>query len=65
MLGKLAPHNAELAVALARLPEEFRGYGHVKERNVEAGKRKEAELLARFRAATPGGAKHIPIAVAV
>jgi indolepyruvate ferredoxin oxidoreductase len=64
VLSRLAPHNAEIALALAQLPDAFRGYGHVKARNVEAAKRKEAELLARLRSGTPGGAKTIPIAVA-
>jgi indolepyruvate ferredoxin oxidoreductase len=53
ILSKLAPHNHTLAVALARIPEEIRGYGHVKERHLAAAKKKEAELLAKFRAAQP------------
>jgi indolepyruvate ferredoxin oxidoreductase len=53
IVAKLAPHNHTLAVALARIPEEIRGYGHVKERHLAAAKKKEAELLASFRAAQP------------
>jgi len=53
LLAKLAPHNHTLAVALARIPEEIRGYGHVKERHLSAAKKKEAELLEKFRAAQP------------
>ena len=64
LLAHLAPHNHALAVDLARIPEEIRGYGHVKARHLDAAKRKEADLLARFRAATPGGATPVPIAVA-
>ncbi len=64
LLARLAPHNHALAVDLARIPEDIRGYGHVKARHLDAAKRKEAELLARFRAATPGGAAPVPIAVA-
>jgi indolepyruvate ferredoxin oxidoreductase len=64
LLVRLAPHNHALAVDLARIPEDIRGYGHVKARHVDAAKRKEAELLARFRGATPGGATPQPIAVA-
>jgi indolepyruvate ferredoxin oxidoreductase len=64
LLARLAPHNHALAVDLARIPEEIRGYGHVKARHLDAAKRKEADLLARFRAATPGGATPVPIAVA-
>jgi indolepyruvate ferredoxin oxidoreductase len=53
LLAKLAPHNHTLAVSLARIPEDIRGYGHVKERHLAAAKKKEAELLAKFRAAKP------------
>jgi indolepyruvate ferredoxin oxidoreductase len=56
ILSRLAPHNHATAVALARIPEDIRGYGHVKARHLEAAKRKEAEFLARWRAATPDSA---------
>ena len=51
VLAGLAPHNHGLAVALARVPEEIRGFGHVKNRHVTLAKAKEATLLAEFRAA--------------
>jgi indolepyruvate ferredoxin oxidoreductase len=51
VLAKLAPHNHALAVELASIPEEIRGFGHVKERHVKLAKAKEAEVLARFREA--------------
>ena len=53
LLGALAPHNHALAVELARLPEQIRGYGYVKHRHVEAARVKQEELLAAFRASTP------------
>jgi indolepyruvate ferredoxin oxidoreductase len=31
------------------LPEEIRGYGHVKENNLRTARARWAELLARFR----------------
>jgi indolepyruvate ferredoxin oxidoreductase len=34
--------------ALASIPEDIRGYGHVKERHLHNAKQKEAELLARL-----------------
>ncbi|MDH4181112.1 MAG: indolepyruvate ferredoxin oxidoreductase family protein, partial [Betaproteobacteria bacterium] len=34
LLAKVAPSNIALATELARLPLEFRGFGHVKERHV-------------------------------
>jgi indolepyruvate ferredoxin oxidoreductase len=63
ILGALAPHNAELAVELASIPEHVRGYGHVKERFLGEAKKKEAALLAQFRAAT-ASSPTIPIKVA-
>jgi indolepyruvate ferredoxin oxidoreductase len=48
VLASLSPENHATAVALASLPEQIRGYGHVKEANVEAGKKRRDELLARF-----------------
>ncbi|MDQ6619725.1 MAG: indolepyruvate ferredoxin oxidoreductase family protein [Pseudomonadota bacterium] len=53
LLRDLAPHNHELAVAVAEVPQQMRGYGHVKERHVAQAKVKEAELLAAFRGAVP------------
>jgi indolepyruvate ferredoxin oxidoreductase len=50
LLASLTPHNYEDAVALASIPEHIRGYGHVKERHLADAKKREAELLARFRA---------------
>ncbi|MGE5338901.1 MAG: indolepyruvate ferredoxin oxidoreductase family protein [Gemmatimonadota bacterium] len=49
VLGKLAADNHALAVALATLPEEIRGYGHVKEQNLRTARAKWGELLAKFR----------------
>ena len=53
ILPQLAPHNHEIAVRLAQIPEHIRGYGHVKARHLEAAKTKEAELLTAFRASKP------------
>jgi len=46
----LAPGNLATAVEIAALPASIRGYGHVKRRNLDAAKLREAELLERFRA---------------
>jgi indolepyruvate ferredoxin oxidoreductase len=48
--GALSPANHAAAVALASLPDQIRGFGPVKRRAVEAAKKREAELLAAFRA---------------
>jgi indolepyruvate ferredoxin oxidoreductase len=50
LLARLAPDNHALAVQIARIPEEIRGFGHVKARHLEAVKEKRAKLLATFRA---------------
>ncbi len=49
LTAKLTAENLDLAVEIASVPEQIRGYGHVKERNVEEAKAREADLLARFR----------------
>jgi indolepyruvate ferredoxin oxidoreductase len=53
--GRLTAANHALAVELAALPQEIRGFGHIKEANRARAKAKEAALLARLRvpAATP------------
>ena len=51
ILDRLAPGNHEAAVALASVPEDIKGFGHVKERSVEAAKRRSARLETEFRAA--------------
>lgn len=51
LLGALSPANYRLAVDLALLPEDLRGFGHVKQKNAEKMKRREKELLAEFRSA--------------
>jgi indolepyruvate ferredoxin oxidoreductase len=50
LLPKLTSANLDRAVAIASVPEEIRGYGHVKERHITAAKKKEAEMLTAFRA---------------
>ena len=54
--AKLNKRNHALAVALAAIPEKIRGYGHVKARHLEAAKREEADLLAKFRSPEPESA---------
>jgi indolepyruvate ferredoxin oxidoreductase len=49
VIGGLSPENHATAVTLASLPEQMRGYGHVKEANVESARKRQDELLATFR----------------
>jgi len=50
LLERLAPENHGLAVEIARVPEDIRGFGHVKLRHLELAKNRESGLLAAFRA---------------
>ena len=54
ILDRLAPANHEAAAALASVPEGIKGFGHVKERSVEAARRRAARLEAEFRAGAAG-----------
>jgi indolepyruvate ferredoxin oxidoreductase len=51
IVAGLDQDNYEIAVELAGLPDLIRGYGHIKERNVEAAKADEQRLLQAFRSA--------------
>jgi indolepyruvate ferredoxin oxidoreductase len=55
LLACLSADNHALAVRIASIPEDIRGFGHVKERNLEKAKAKQSELLALFR--SPQAAK--------
>ena len=50
LLAGLAPQNHPLALQIASLPEEIRGYGHIKLKSVAAARARRDELLARYRA---------------
>ena len=56
IVAGLSPENHAVAVELAALPLEIRGFGHVKAANLERTKATETELLARFRAPLPSPA---------
>jgi len=49
LLSTLDATNLALAVEIARIPEEIRGYGHVKERHLAAARPKWAALMAEWR----------------
>ena len=50
LLPSLTAANLSAAVAIARIPEDIRGYGHVKERHLAAARAKWVKLLADWRA---------------
>lgn len=47
--GSISSNNRDLAIALAALPLDIRGFGHVKAKNAETAAKKREELLAAFR----------------
>jgi indolepyruvate ferredoxin oxidoreductase len=50
---RLSPATHATAVALASLPLEIRGFGHIKQRNYDLAKGREAALLAELRNPSP------------
>jgi indolepyruvate ferredoxin oxidoreductase len=53
LLPELTATNHDAAVALARLPERIRGYGHIKDASLAAARAEQQKLLAAFRSAPP------------
>jgi indolepyruvate ferredoxin oxidoreductase len=54
IVAGLTPQRHALAVRIAALPEQIRGYGHVKLRSVNVARESAARLLAEFRELRPG-----------
>ena len=63
ILARLSADNHAVALELASIPEEIRGYGHVKERHLAAARVKWAALLARLRGQTGQTAQVIAMPV--
>ncbi|HEY8009705.1 MAG TPA: indolepyruvate ferredoxin oxidoreductase family protein [Rudaea sp.] len=53
LLSKLDRDNRALAVEIASIPEQIRGYGHIKDANFAKAAVKRADLLAAWRNQTP------------
>ncbi|RDK11378.1 indolepyruvate ferredoxin oxidoreductase family protein [Cupriavidus lacunae] len=49
--GSLSADNVDTALALAALPDDIRGYGHVKEASMDAAAIRREALLAQYRGA--------------
>ena len=49
IVSKLNDHNYAAAVQLASVPDEIRGYGHVKAKSIEAAKSLQEQCLQDFR----------------
>ncbi len=56
LLPRLSPANHKTALNIAAVPEEIRGYGHVKERNVKIAAVKVKALLLEFESGGVTGA---------
>jgi len=54
LLAQLTPERLGLAVQIASIPEDIRGYGHVKERHLKAARTRWQSLQAQWR--SPAGA---------
>ncbi len=50
MLAGLTRDNIALAASIAAIPEDIRGYGHVKAKSVQQAMQRQGQLLAQFRA---------------
>ena len=57
LLAGLDATNHDIAVELAGLPEHIRGFGHIKQRSVDAARQKRETLLARFHGTDAAVAK--------
>ena len=54
LLGALNAERLPLALDIARMPEDIRGYGHVKERHLKAARAKWQGLTALWRSGATG-----------
>ena len=52
--------NQTVALQLASLPDEMRGFGYIKDRNVAAAREKWSALLARLRGQTSAQVIRMP-----
>ncbi len=59
VLPLLTKDTLGTAIALAKLPQEARGYGHVKARQEAQGQVRQAELLARLQAPAQGASQPV------
>jgi indolepyruvate ferredoxin oxidoreductase len=58
LLAGLSAGNHALALEIARIPEQIKGYGHVKERNLAAARVRWSELAAQW-AGTPAPQRQV------
>ena len=61
VMAGLNADNHALAVEIARIPEQIRGFGHVKERHLAPARQQWDALMARWRGARAGAAAGAPV----
>jgi indolepyruvate ferredoxin oxidoreductase len=54
LLLRLTPNTHSLAVAIAKLPQSVRGFGHIKLASVEQAHKQRSELFAAMRKGEQG-----------
>jgi indolepyruvate ferredoxin oxidoreductase len=64
LMGKLLADNYDVAVDIASVPEFIRGFGHVKGQHFADAKKREGELMEKFRHPVAGAVKGIRVKVA-
>jgi len=65
LLANLKAENLDSAVKLARLPEQIRGYGHVKLANVATARARQKDLLDLFHGRRTEAASAAPAAIRI
>ena len=65
LLDRLTPERRALAIELASVPEQIRGFGHVKERHLVAARALREQLLVRYQADAPPVGRSAELAGAV
>jgi len=53
LLPRMTAANLPTMIAIASIPEEIRGYSHVRQRHLESARKKEAKLLAELDRSQP------------
>jgi len=48
VLAQFSPERQALALEIARIPEQIKGFGHVKERHLQAAQAQWSSLMARW-----------------
>jgi len=64
VLASLSADKHALALAIAKVPESIRGYGHVKLANIGTARARWRDLLDRFHGRATADARTIPIVAA-